>query len=191
MLLQAITRQSASISKRSLAPVALRAHPRFLSVSRVVQGDDHHDARPPIIQGPGAKPGTVPTDLEQSTGIERYEILARMEGHDPFDRKPLAVNHMGTLGNPVKVFSLERTRIVGCTGFPVDSHDTLYMKVTSSRPRRCPECGCAYIVDFQGDPHEPGNEEPKLSVLDEHPGEKPRLKWGWGDMARHDGGNQR
>jgi hypothetical protein len=49
----------------------------------------------------------------------------------------------------------------------------------------------AYIVDFQGDPHEPGNEEPKLSVLDEHPGEKPRLKWGWGDMARHDGGNQR
>jgi hypothetical protein len=66
------------------------------------------DARPPIIQGPGAKPGTVPTDLEQSTGIERYEILARMEGHDPFDRKPLAVNHMGTLDNPVKVFSLVR-----------------------------------------------------------------------------------
>lgn len=66
------------------------------------------DARPPIIQGPGAKPGTVPTDLEQSTGIERFEILARMEGHDPFDRKPLAVNHMGTLDNPVKVFSLVR-----------------------------------------------------------------------------------
>ncbi|KAH9452062.1 hypothetical protein Pst134EA_025998 [Puccinia striiformis f. sp. tritici] len=153
-------RQSACIAKRTVVPAALRGNSRFLSVSRVVQGDDHHDARPPIIQGPGAKPGTVPTDLEQATGIERYEILARMEGHDPFDRKPLAVNHMGTLDNPVKVFSLERTRIVGCTGFPVDSHDTLFMKVSSARPRRCTECGCAYIVDFQGDPNEPGNEEP-------------------------------
>ncbi|OAV88300.1 hypothetical protein PTTG_02082 [Puccinia triticina 1-1 BBBD Race 1] len=191
MLLPSVTRQSATIAKRKLVPVSFRSNTRFLSVSRVAQGDDHHVTRPPIIQGPGAKAGTVPTDLEQSTGIERYEILSRMEGHDPFDRKPLAVNHMGTLDSPVKVFSLQRTRIVGCTGFPVDSHDTLYMKVSSSRPRRCSECGCAYIVDFQGDPHEHGNEEPKLSVLHEHPGEKPRLKWGWGDMTTHDGGNQR
>ncbi|OAV88555.1 hypothetical protein PTTG_06349 [Puccinia triticina 1-1 BBBD Race 1] len=100
----------------------------------------------------GAKAGTFPTNLEQSTGIKKYKILSRME---------------------------------------VDSHYTLYMKVSSSRPQRCSECGCAYIVDFQGNPHEHGNEEPKLLVLHEHPGEKPQLKWGWGDMTTHDGGNQR
>lgn len=189
MLLQSFPRQSTQLARRA---VSLAGNRRFLSGSRILQSDDHHhDARPPIIQGPGAKPGTVPTDLEQSTGIERYEILSRMEGQDPFDRKPLQVTHMGTLENPIKVFSLERTRIVGCTGFPVDSHDTLYMKVTDSRPRRCAECGCAYIIDFQGDPNEPSNQKPALSILHQHPGEKPRLKWGWGDMATHDGKNQR
>ncbi|EMT70902.1 Cytochrome c oxidase subunit 4, mitochondrial [Fusarium odoratissimum] len=35
--------------------------------------------------GPGAAPGTVPTDLEQATGIERLEILGKMEGVDIFD----------------------------------------------------------------------------------------------------------
>merc|ERR1712000_617391 len=32
--------------------------------------------------GPGAAPGTVPTDLEQATGLERLEILGKMEGVD-------------------------------------------------------------------------------------------------------------
>ncbi|EGG08240.1 uncharacterized protein MELLADRAFT_74577 [Melampsora larici-populina 98AG31] len=190
-----ISRQSTRLLTKSITsskPTQLGARSRLFTSSSIQSGadhhDDHHDARPPIIQGVGAKPGTVPTDLEQATGIERYEILARMEGLEPFDNKPLAVPHMGTLADPVKVFSLERTRIVGCTGFPVDSHDTIYMKVSDSRPRRCGECGCAYVIDYHGEPDAP---KPKLSVLHEHPGEKPRLKWGWGDMTTHTGGNQR
>lgn len=71
---------------------------------------DHHG--PPIIQGTGAKAGTVPTDLEQSTGIERFELLSRMQGEDPFSNKPLEVNHMGTLDNPIKVWSLVRRLLV-------------------------------------------------------------------------------
>jgi cytochrome c oxidase subunit 5b len=46
--------------------------------------------------GPGAKPGTVPTDIEQATGLERFEILGKMEGVDIFDMKPLDASRKGT-----------------------------------------------------------------------------------------------
>jgi cytochrome c oxidase subunit 5b len=45
---------------------------------------------------PGAKPGTVPTDLEQATGLERLEILGKMQGIDIFDMKPLDASRLGT-----------------------------------------------------------------------------------------------
>jgi hypothetical protein len=45
---------------------------------------------------PGAKPGTVPTDEEQSTGLERLEILGKMQGVDIFDMKPLDASRLGT-----------------------------------------------------------------------------------------------
>jgi cytochrome c oxidase subunit 5b len=44
---------------------------------------------------PGAKVGTVPTDLEQATGLERLEILGKMEGVDIFDMKPLDSSRKG------------------------------------------------------------------------------------------------
>lgn len=45
---------------------------------------------------PGAKPGTVPTDLEQATGLERLEILGKMQGVDIFDMRPLDASRTGT-----------------------------------------------------------------------------------------------
>lgn len=45
---------------------------------------------------PGAKVGTVPTDAEQSTGLERLEILGKMQGVDIFDMKPLDASRLGT-----------------------------------------------------------------------------------------------
>lgn len=45
---------------------------------------------------PGAKPGTVPTDLEQATGLERLEILGKMQGVDIFDMRPLDSSRVGT-----------------------------------------------------------------------------------------------
>ena len=47
------------------------------------------------LLGPGAAPGTVPTDLEQSTGLERLEILGKMEGIDVFDMRPLDSSRRG------------------------------------------------------------------------------------------------
>lgn len=44
---------------------------------------------------PGAQPGSVPTDLDQSTGLERLEILGKMQGIDIFDMKPLDASRFG------------------------------------------------------------------------------------------------
>jgi len=48
---------------------------------------------------PGALPGTTPTDLEQATGLERFEILGKMQGIDVFDMKPLDSSRTGTAEN--------------------------------------------------------------------------------------------
>ena len=45
--------------------------------------------------GPGAAPGTVPSDLEQATGLERLEILGKMEGVDIFGMEPLDASRRG------------------------------------------------------------------------------------------------
>lgn len=49
---------------------------------------------------PGAEPGTIPTDLEQATGLERLEILGKMEGIDVFDMRPLDASRMGRFLEP-------------------------------------------------------------------------------------------
>ena len=51
------------------------------------------------LLAPGAAAGTVPTDLEQSTGLERLEILGKMQGVDIFDMKPLDSSRTG-MGPP-------------------------------------------------------------------------------------------
>lgn len=47
------------------------------------------------LLAPGAKPGTIPTDYEQSTGLERLEILGKMQGVDIFDMRPLDASRKG------------------------------------------------------------------------------------------------
>jgi cytochrome c oxidase subunit 5b len=49
------------------------------------------------LVGPGASPGTVPTDIEQSTGLERLEILGKMQGVDIFDMRPLDSSRRGAI----------------------------------------------------------------------------------------------
>jgi PIN domain nuclease of toxin-antitoxin system len=44
---------------------------------------------------PGAKPGTIPTDLDQSTGLERLELIGKMQGIDIFDMRPLDASRKG------------------------------------------------------------------------------------------------
>lgn len=61
---------------------------------------------PPIIQGEGSAPGEVPTDESQSTGLERFELLGKLQGVDVFDLKPLESSRLGTKKEPILVQSL-------------------------------------------------------------------------------------
>ncbi|KAK1634926.1 cytochrome c oxidase subunit VB [Colletotrichum phormii] len=121
------------------------------------------------LHGPGAKPGTIPTDLEQSTGLERLEILGKMEGVDVFDMRPLDASRKGTVENPIPVRSAGEEQYLGCTGVPVDSHVTIWLTISRDRPiERCPECGSVYKMEYvgptddhHGHDHHHGYEEPK------------------------------
>ncbi|EMC99717.1 hypothetical protein BAUCODRAFT_83035 [Baudoinia panamericana UAMH 10762] len=102
---------------------------------------------------PGAAPGTVPTDLEQATGLERLEILGKMQGVDIFDMRPLDASRRGTLQDPIVVKSFGDEQYLGCTGSPADSHNVLWLTVSRDRPvERCPECGSAYKMEYVGPP---------------------------------------
>jgi hypothetical protein len=56
--------------------------------------------------GPGGKTGEVPTDIEQATGLERFELLHKLKGEEAFSMEPLQMDRLGTLADPIRVFSL-------------------------------------------------------------------------------------
>jgi cytochrome c oxidase subunit 5b len=60
---------------------------KLKSLEEIKQNDD--------ILPPGAPTGTIPTDLNQSTGLERLEILGKMEGIDIFDMRPMDASRKG------------------------------------------------------------------------------------------------
>lgn len=137
---------------------------------------------------PGANPGTVPTDLDHATGLERLELLGKIEGVEIFDWTPLDASrtgeftaegmdcwklltfYAGTMENPivVKAPSEEQwvfgiygkdigcwpgARYLGCTGSPADSHETVWVTVSRTRPyERCTECGSVYKLEYTGPP---------------------------------------
>lgn len=82
--------------------------------------------------GPGGQPGAVPTDLEQATGLERLEILGKMEGVDIFDMRPLDASRKGTMESPIMVRSAGDEQLAGCTGYPVDSHVVVWLGVSQN-----------------------------------------------------------
>nr|8C8Q_D Chain D, Cytochrome c oxidase subunit 4, mitochondrial [Schizosaccharomyces pombe]8Q1B_d Chain d, Cytochrome c oxidase subunit 4, mitochondrial [Schizosaccharomyces pombe] len=108
---------------------------------------------PSDLIGPGGRDGEVPTDLEQATGLERYELLSELSGRDAFDMKPLDASRKGTLTDPIMVTSLDPYRHIGCTGSPSGSHNLIWMTVYKDKLRRCPECGSVYKLKFMGDPN--------------------------------------
>lgn len=55
-----------------------------------------------------------------------------MEGVDVFDMTPLDASRLGTLQDPITVRSAGEEQFAGCTGFPVDSHTTLWLRVSTS-----------------------------------------------------------
>ena len=43
---------------------------------------------------------------QQATGLERFELLGKLEGVDVFDMKPLEMTRLGTVEDPIKIYSL-------------------------------------------------------------------------------------
>ncbi|BCS29156.1 cytochrome c oxidase subunit IV [Aspergillus puulaauensis] len=106
---------------------------------------------------PGAKSGSIPTDIEQATGLERLELIGKMQGIDIFDMRPLDASRKGTLDNPIIVNGAGDEQYAGCTGFPADSHQVNWLTVSRERPlERCSECGNVVKLNYVGpldDPH--------------------------------------
>lgn len=113
---------------------------------------------PETLIGTAAAEGTVPTDIEQETGLARLELLGLREGIDVFDRRPLDASRKGTIAEPIMVDSYENYRYVGCTGSPAGSHPVQWLKPTTEKVSRCWECGSVYgindlSVPGEGDGH--------------------------------------
>ncbi|KAL2157056.1 hypothetical protein VTH06DRAFT_7514 [Thermothelomyces fergusii] len=150
----AVARRAALASpmlRRSIATTAVRRdavpdQPKIKTLKEIKTAED--------LVGPGAAPGTVPTDLEQATGLERLEILGKMEGVDVFDMRPLDASRRGTLEDPILVRSAGEEQYAGCTGYPADSHNVLWLTMTRERPvTRCIECGNVYKMEYVGPEH--------------------------------------
>ncbi|KAI9291274.1 COX5B-domain-containing protein [Neoconidiobolus thromboides FSU 785] len=139
---------------------------RSISSTMICKGGDHH-APAPIIVGPGAKDGEVPSDIEQAAGLARIELLSEIEGREFFDLRPIEMTHLGTKKNPIVVESHDNIRYVGCTGYPVDSHDTIWLTLEEQHEfDRCPECGSVYKLKTVNPP-----EIPHGSLLEHNGGE--------------------
>lgn len=61
---------------------------------------------PPIITGEGAKPGEIPSDEQQATGLERFELVSKLQGVDVFGMEPIKMTRAGTTSEPIKIESL-------------------------------------------------------------------------------------
>ncbi|KAK0704011.1 cytochrome c oxidase subunit VB-domain-containing protein [Lasiosphaeria miniovina] len=174
----AVARRAAfsPVLRRTLATSAVRPTApttKFKRLSEVKTKDD--------LFGPGAATGTVPTDLEQSTGLERLEILGKIEGIDVFDMKPLDASRLGTLEDPILVRSAGDEQYCGCTGFPADSHEVIWLTTSRERPvERCPECGSVYKMEYVG-PEEDAHAHDHGHGHDEHAWVEPKT---WADHVK-------
>ncbi|KAJ3241299.1 Cytochrome c oxidase subunit 4 [Chytriomyces hyalinus] len=98
-------------------------------------------------------PGQIAHNWEIATGNERYEYVKRLEGEEPWpDMQPYYMKTKPTAANPFVVTGSDPEKYVGCTGFPADTHETVWLTLRSHRGvDRCPHCGNAF--KYQQDHH--------------------------------------
>ena len=100
------------------------------------------------VFGPGSSDlNLIATAYEQSVGLERLELLCKLSGRTAFLMDPLKVDHYGTAKDPILVDSVVGKRLVGCTGFPKYSHETLWFWVKEDQTMRCLDCGQAFRIN--------------------------------------------
>jgi len=94
---------------------------------------------------------TIPTDLEQSTGLERKELEAILKGNpDPFNLN-VTRGSRGTKESPTLVPSLYEERIIGCV-CEEESTSITWMVLKKGQTQRCPKCGnCFHLVTGHSD----------------------------------------
>eukprot|EP00834_Sanchytrium_tribonematis_P006975 NODE_571_length_5897_cov_0.529148.p8 type:complete len:136 gc:universal NODE_571_length_5897_cov_0.529148:3525-3932(+) len=118
---------------------------QFLKLSRPLF---QHKTPESYKYGPGGQPDKIPTDLEQSTGAERIELMHHLQGEDPYDMSVTTLKTKGTEKNPVIVKSLGMNdRVVGCYGVGKERHDIMWIFLEGKRIGRCTECGNAFQLD--------------------------------------------
>jgi cytochrome c oxidase subunit 5b len=105
---------------------------------------------PESLFGPGGKDNAVPTDFEQSTGLERLELLGKLKGIDVFDSQVLDSSRKGTMADPIIIDSYDHERYIGCTGSPAGSHEIHWLRPRIEKPGRCWECGSVYKLNYIG-----------------------------------------
>lgn len=110
--IRAATRPAAQATRAALRPTQISNRTFSTTILRR-SSDPHHvdahghvDAHAPGLFGVGSEPGKISTDEEQATGLERLELLGEMQGVSVFDEEPLDSSRLGTLDNPIQVFSL-------------------------------------------------------------------------------------
>ena len=97
---------------RAFKPVNARRSLAITAVRRAANHADHADHHAiPVLLPPGSKPGEVPTDENHAAGIERLQVLGEKEGVKVFDYEPLDASRVGTLEDPIKVFSWVRLHL--------------------------------------------------------------------------------
>ncbi|KAJ3303443.1 Cytochrome c oxidase subunit 4 [Kappamyces sp. JEL0829] len=129
------------------------ASKRLLSTTALLRGSSSSapaaasGAKPVLSDAiPGFRePGTIATDYEVAAGLERYELLKKLRGEDPWeDLHPIHITKLGTVKEPIVVRGIDDERYIGCTGFPADSHPTTYLTVRPHKGNhvdRCHVCG--------------------------------------------------
>jgi cytochrome c oxidase subunit 5b len=98
-------RPAALAARSALRPTSPSPWRAFATTTRILSGGP----APPQLFGEGGKAGSVPTDVEQATGLERLQLLGELEGIKVFDDAPLDSSRIGTKANPILVQSYVST----------------------------------------------------------------------------------
>ncbi|OBA23144.1 COX5B-domain-containing protein [Metschnikowia bicuspidata var. bicuspidata NRRL YB-4993] len=141
-----VARQSRTLSSSRIVFSATKLESKTATKLADVTGPDSS------LIGAGATPGTIPTDIDQATGLERFEILGKMEGVDVFDMENPIFEGKGTMKDPYMVPTYIGYRYVGCRGHDTQDHKPYWMKVEEGNPGRCWQCGSVYAAKYVGEP---------------------------------------
>ncbi|GEQ69211.1 hypothetical protein JCM33374_g2882 [Metschnikowia sp. JCM 33374] len=141
-----VARQSRPLSSSRLLFAGAKLDSKTATKLAEVTGPDSS------LIGPGAQPGTIPTDVDQATGLERFELLGKMEGVDVFDMENPIFEGKGTMKDPFLVPTYIGYRYVGCRGEGAQEHKPYWMKVEEGNPGRCWQCGSVFAAKYVGEP---------------------------------------